>query len=101
MINDFIKTRISQLIIEKGTSERQLSIDMGHGTSYINGITSGDKSLPVPELLYMCELLTISPMEFFNETKCTSLVKQELINYVYDSPDEYAKLFLDIAKNLK
>ena len=41
----FIRNRLSQLREEKQVSERKMSLDLGHSTSYIRSITSG-RSLP-------------------------------------------------------
>ncbi len=55
MTEDFIRDRITQLRQNKNVSERKMSLDLGHSTSYIRSITSG-RSLPsTPELLYICE----------------------------------------------
>ena len=42
---NFIKERITQLRLEKGVSEYQMSYDLGHSRSYIYNISSG-RSLP-------------------------------------------------------
>lgn len=79
----FIRNRLSQLREEKQVSERKMSLDLGHSTSYIRSITSG-RSLPsMGEFLYICEYLGITPMEFFNEKKSTTLLQQKAINSIY------------------
>ena len=45
MDTQFIRDRISQLRIQKGVSEYQMSYDLGHSRSYIYNISSG-KALP-------------------------------------------------------
>ena len=45
MEEQFIRDRLSKLREEKQVSERKMSLDLGHSTSYIRGITSG-RSLP-------------------------------------------------------
>ena len=67
MEEQFIRDRLSKLREEKQVSERKMSLDLGHSTSYIRGITSG-RSLPsMSEFLYICEYLGITPAEFFQE----------------------------------
>ena len=74
MEEQFIRDRISKLREEKQVSERKMSLDLGHSTSYIRSITSG-RSLPsMSEFLYICEYLGVTPMEFFNEGKATTLI---------------------------
>lgn len=64
---DFIRKRLTQLRIQKGVSEYQMSLDMGHSRSYIQSIVSG-KSLPsMAEFLYICEYLDVTPSAFFDE----------------------------------
>lgn len=48
MEEQFIRERLFKLREEKQVSERKMSLDLGHSTSYIRGITSG-RSLPVYE----------------------------------------------------
>ena len=83
MINkDFIRERISDLRIQKGVSEYQMSLELGHSKSYIQSISSG-KSLPsMPEFLSICEYLGVTPKDFF------------------DNKNENPKLFSDIQKEL-
>ena len=64
---DFIRKRLTQLRMQKGVSEYQMSLDMGHSRSYIQSIVSG-KSLPsMSEFLYICEYLGVTPIAFFDE----------------------------------
>lgn len=57
MEEQFIRERLFKLREEKQVSERKMSLDLGHSTSYIRGITSG-RSLPsMSEFLYICEYL--------------------------------------------
>ena len=45
MEEQFIRDRLFKLREEKQVSERKMSLDLGHSTSYIRSITSG-RSLP-------------------------------------------------------
>lgn len=78
MTIDYVRERITTLRIEKNISERQMSLDLGHSPSYINGISSGKKSPSLSELFYICEYLGIHVSEFFNEVREISLLKQEI-----------------------
>ena len=60
----------------KQISERKMSLDLGHSTSYIRSITSGRALPSMSEFLYICEYLGVTPMEFFNEERKTTLTKQ-------------------------
>ena len=67
MTTSFIRDRITQLRIQKGVSEYQMSYDLGHSRGYINNISSG-KTLPsMSEFLSICDYFSITPSDFFNE----------------------------------
>ncbi len=62
----FIRNRITELRMKKGVSEYRMSLDMGHNKGYIQRISSG-KSVPsLPEFLYICDYLDVTPKEFFD-----------------------------------
>lgn len=101
MDEQFIRNRISKLREEMGVSERKMSLDMGHSTSYIRSITSG-KSLPsMGEFLYICDYFGISPMEFFNEELETTIIQQKAINYIRSMPDADIELIIGIMERLQ
>ena len=54
-MEEFLRKRITQLRMQKGVSEYQMSYDLGHCRGYINNISSG-KSLPsITEFFSICE----------------------------------------------
>ena len=99
MEEQFIRDRISKLREQKQVSERKMSLDLGHSTSYIRSITSG-RSLPsMSEFLYICEYLGVTPMEFFN--KATTLMQQKAIDYIYSMSDEDVSLMIGFIERMK
>ena len=67
MYEDFIPTRLAQLRANKGVSARDMSLSLGQANNYINNIENR-KSLPsMRTFLYICEYLSVTPMEFFDE----------------------------------
>lgn len=100
MDEQFIRDRISSLQEEKGISERKMSLDLGHSTSYIRSIISGRSMPSMGEFLYICEYLDISPQEFFNEKKSTSLVQQKAIDYIYHMSDEDISLLVQFMERI-
>lgn len=101
MEEQFIRDRISTLREQKQVSERKMSLDLGHSTSYIRSITSG-RSLPsMSEFLYICEYLGVTPMEFFNEGKSTTLIQQKAIDYIYSMSDEDVGLMIGFIERMK
>ncbi len=62
----FIRSRITQLRIQRGVSEYGLSYALGHSRGYIHNISSG-KTLPsMLEFLNICDYFGITPVEFFD-----------------------------------
>lgn len=63
----YVRDRITQLRVQKGVSEYQMSYDLGHSKGYINNISSG-KSLPsLNELFAICDYFGISAIDFFDD----------------------------------
>ncbi|MBE6033978.1 MAG: helix-turn-helix transcriptional regulator [Clostridiales bacterium] len=63
----FVRDRITQLRLQKGISEYQLSYDLGHSRGYIYNITSGKSLPPLTELFSICEYFELTPSEFFDD----------------------------------
>ncbi len=76
MYEKLISSRLIQLRSEKGVSAREMSLDIGQNSSYINRIENG-KSMPSMQgFLYICEYLGVTPSEFFasNGTNGTAIM---------------------------
>ena len=68
MDTQFIRDRISQLRIQKGVSEYQMSYDLGHSRSYIYNISSGKSLPPMAEFLQICDYFGITPSQVFDDS---------------------------------
>ena len=68
MDTKFIRDRITQLRLQKGVSEYQMSYDLGHSHSYIYNISSGKSLPPMDEFLQICDYFGISPSQFFDDS---------------------------------
>ena len=101
MDEQFIRDRISSLRQEKQISERKMSLDLGHSTSYIRSITSGRALPSMSEFLYICEYLGVTPMEFFNEERKTTLPQQEAFEHIYSMSDEDIRLLIGFIERMK
>ena len=101
MDEQFIRDRISSLRQEKQISERKMSLDLGHSTSYIRSITSGRALPSMSEFLYFCEYLGVTPMEFFNEERKTTLTQQEAFEHIYSMSDEDIRLLIGFIERMK
>ena len=101
MDEQFVRNRISELLYKKDRSERDLSLELGHSPSYINGITSGNKMPSIKELLNICDCLNITPEEFFHEeTENCELSKEkiELINLLSNIKDDIIILISELIR---
>ncbi len=63
----FVRDRITQLRLQKGVSEYQMSYDLGHSRGYIYNISSGKSLPPLSEFFAICEYFGITPAEFFDD----------------------------------
>ena len=68
MTDDFVRNRITQLRLQKGVSEYQMSYDLGHSRGYIYNISSGKALPPMKEFLAICDYFGITPQQFFDES---------------------------------
>ncbi|MGN0182670.1 MAG: helix-turn-helix transcriptional regulator [Candidatus Ornithomonoglobus sp.] len=67
MDEKFVRNRITQLRLQKGVSEYQMSYDLGHSRGYIYNISSGKSLPPLTELFAICDYFGITPSEFFDD----------------------------------
>lgn len=75
----FVRDRITQLRLQKGVSEYQMSYDLGHSRSYIYNISSGRSLPPMAEFLQICDYLNVTPAQFFDvASKNTALIETTL-----------------------
>lgn len=77
MDEKFIRDRITQLRLQKGVSEYQMSYDLGHSRGYVYNISSGKSLPPMKEFLAICEYFGISACEFFDDkTNSPELIRK-------------------------
>lgn len=75
----FVRDRITQLRLEKGVSEYQMSYDLGHSRSYIYNISSGRCLPPMTEFLQICDYFDITPAQFFDTSSKNSALLETTI----------------------
>jgi transcriptional regulator with XRE-family HTH domain len=63
----FFRDRLTQLRLQKGVSEYQMSYDLGHSRGYIYNISSGKSLPPMKEFFAICDYFGITPVEFFDD----------------------------------
>ena len=96
----FIRQRLTQLRLQKGVSEYQMSYDLGHSRSYMHNISSGKSLPPLTEFLQICAYLGVTPSQFFDETIKQPALLQTTINALKKLDDDDLRFILDAAVRL-
>ncbi|WP_455903006.1 helix-turn-helix transcriptional regulator [Clostridium sp.] len=100
-MEEFVRNRITQLRMNKGISEYQLSYDLGHSRGYINNISSG-KSLPsMSEFFSICDYFNITPIDFFDTRHSNPELLAKAIEEIQSLNDEDMLLILTLIKRIK
>ena len=100
MDENFIAKRITQLRMARNISEYQMSLELGHSKSYIQGITSR-KALPsVQELFNIADYFDMTLSEFFNEEDHTCPAAQKAIKVIRLLRSQDAELALALIQRL-
>ena len=98
---DFIRTRITELRLQKGVSEHRMSLDLDKSGSYIRGITNGLSMPSVRELLNIMVYFDITPADFFQplQPKDTKLdLLFDRLRCMDDSNLDKVNIFLDLME---
>jgi len=101
MYETFVKDRITQLRLQKGVSEYQMSYDLGHSRGYIYNISSGKSLPPLSEFFAICDYFNITPMEFFNDKTDYPELIQKALEGMRTLNDDDLLLVLNLINRLK
>lgn len=100
MYEQIVRERITQLRLQKGVSEYQMSYDLGHSRGYVYNISSGKSLPPLKELFAICDYFDITPQEFFNtDTKHPALL-QKLIDKMQQLDEDDLLMLLGIINRI-
>lgn len=100
MYEEFVRDRITQLRLEKGVSEYQMSYDLGHSRGYIYNISSGKALPPLKEFFAICEYFELTPQQFFDdETEHPELIQKALAG-MHKLDEDDLLLLLNIINRL-
>ena len=77
-----------------------MSLDLGHSKGYIQNISSGKSFPSVPELLYICEYLGVSPKSFFDEDDDNPQLAHRLNDLVKKLPEKDLLVLINVAERL-
>lgn len=74
----FLRSRITELLAQRGISEHKMSLELGKGGSYIRAITNGLSLPSVKELFNIIDYFEIGPAEFFEGLEDKGSLRSEL-----------------------
>ena len=99
---EFIRQRITEIRLKRGISEYQLSYDLGHSKNYIQNIVSGHSQPSLKELLYLIDVLGITPRDFFDEEQeyKNPLLANEIMQGLKNMDDEDLEAVLLMVNRL-
>ena len=99
---EYIRKRITELRVRKNISEYQLSYDLGHSKNYIHNIVMGHSQPSVSELLYLIELLDVTPRDFFDEEVefRNPQLSKKIMDGLKEMSDEDLEIILRIIERL-
>ena len=98
---EFIRTRITELRLQKNISEHRMSLDLDKSGSYIRSITSGIAMPSVRELFRIIAYLGTTPAQFFAPLESKDTAYAKLCDRLQPMTDvELAKVnsFLDMIE---
>jgi len=98
MYEDFVKERITQLRLERGISEYQMSYDLGHSRGYVYNISSGKSLPPLKEFFAICDYFGLTPQQFFDESEKHPALVQRALNGLKELSEEDLRMVVDIIE---
>lgn len=101
MTEDFIRERITQLRMNKGVSEYQMSYDLGHSRGYVYNISSGKALPPLKEFLAICDYFEITPQQFFDESAQNPVLIRKAIDGMRQLSESDQLMLLGFINRLK
>ena len=100
MRENFVRERITQLRLQKGVSEYQMSYDLGHSRGYIYNISSGKALPPLKEFFAICDYLEITPQQFFDDTDQNPELVQKALTGMKQLDEDDMLMLLGIINRL-
>lgn len=100
MDEKFIRDRITYLRMQKNVSEYKMSLDLGHGKSYIQSIASGRALPSMSEFLYICDYLDVSPKDFFDTELKDPVLLEQAVSSMKELSNPDLRLLISIIDRL-
>ena len=100
VFEEFVRDRITQLRLQKGVSEYQMSYDLGHSRGYIYNISSGKALPPLKEFFAICDYFEITPQEFFDTSMENPVLIQKAVNGMKQLSEDDLLMLLGIINRM-
>ena len=100
MDEKIIRDRITYLRMQKNVSEYKMSLDLGHGKSYIQSIASGRALPSMSEFLYICDYLDVSPKDFFDPELKDPVLLEQAVSSMKELSNPDLRLLISIIDRL-
>ena len=100
MYEKIVRERITQLRLNKGVSEYQMSNDLGHSRGYIYNISSGKALPPLKEFFAICDYFEITPQQFFDNRSDHPALIQQLIDKIQQLDEADLLMLLGIVNRM-
>lgn len=81
MYEEYVRTKIAELRVEKGISNRKMSFELGHSDCYVKHIITGRKQPSMGELFNIIEYFGLTPSQFFADDQELSENQKKIIDY--------------------
>ena len=101
MFEDLFYDRLIKLRTEKKVSAREMSLALGQGSGYINGLENKHGFPSMQGFFYICEYLGVTPSEFFDDGNQHPIEYRELLKDLDALSEENRRNVLAIIKGLK
>lgn len=98
--------QLEKFRIDKGVSQREMSLSLGQSAGYIAKLTSGHNLPRMITFFWICDYFNIHPRDFFDEEIIGNPVRiDSIVKGLYKLSDEQLKYILalvtDLSKNQK
>jgi len=97
----FIAERIAQLRGQKGVSARDMSLSIGQSENYINMIENRRALPSVSVFFYICEYLSVTPQDFFEQGNAYPKLLNDLIAVLKTLDEDALGNLLGIAQKMQ
>lgn len=96
----FVAHRITELRMAKNISEYRLSLALGQGKGYIQGITSGKYQPSLKQLMNIADFFNMTLSEFFDEELHDSPQIREILQELRTLPEEDVHITYELVHRL-